>query len=103
MSYMKELTDYWTYYFDWRKTERDINKYENFIATIDGIRIHFLHIKGKGENRVPLILTHGWPYSFLEMMKLIPLLTENEKMSFDLVSPFDARLWFLRKDNKTWL
>jgi pimeloyl-ACP methyl ester carboxylesterase len=87
MSYMKELTDYWTYYFDWRKTERDINKYENFIATIDGYRIHFLHIKGKGENRVPLILTHGWPYSFFEMMKLIPLLSESEKMSFDLVVP----------------
>jgi pimeloyl-ACP methyl ester carboxylesterase len=87
LSYMKELTDYWTYYFDWRKTERDINKYENYIATIDGIRIHFLHIKGKGDNRVPLILTHGWPYSFLEMLKLIPLLEESDKMSFDLIIP----------------
>lgn len=87
LSYMKELSDYWTWYFDWRKTEREINSYANYIAQIDGYNIHFLHIKGKGEKTFPLILTHGWPYSFLEMMKLIPLLTENEKQSFDLVIP----------------
>jgi pimeloyl-ACP methyl ester carboxylesterase len=85
--YMKELTNYWRTYFDWRKTEREINKYSNFIAVIDGYKIHFLHIKGKGEKSIPLIITHGWPSSFLEMMKLIPLLTENEKTSFDLVIP----------------
>jgi pimeloyl-ACP methyl ester carboxylesterase len=87
MRYMKELVDYWLYYFDWRRTEREINKYPNFIATIDDCRIHFLHIKGTGENPVPLILTHGWPYSFLEMMKLIPLLQADETMSFDLIIP----------------
>jgi pimeloyl-ACP methyl ester carboxylesterase len=87
LSYMKELSDYWTWYFDWRKTEREINSYPNYIAQIDGYNIHFLHIKGKGEKPFPLIITHGWPYSFLEMMKLIPLLTENEKQSFDLVIP----------------
>lgn len=87
LSYMKELSDYWIWYFDWRKTEREINSYPNYIAQIDGYNIHFLHIKGKGENPFPLIITHGWPYSFLEMMKLIPLLTENEKQSFDLVIP----------------
>lgn len=87
LSYMKELSDYWTWYFDWRKTEREINSYTNYIAQIDGYNIHFLHIKGKGEKPFPLIMTHGWPYSFLEMMKLIPLLTENEKQSFDLVIP----------------
>jgi pimeloyl-ACP methyl ester carboxylesterase len=87
LSYMKELSDYWTWYFDWRKTEREINSYGNYIAQIDGYNIHFLHIKGKGEKPFPLIITHGWPYSFLEMMKLIPLLTENTKQSFDLVIP----------------
>jgi pimeloyl-ACP methyl ester carboxylesterase len=87
LSYMKELADYWSTYFDWRRTESDINRYNNFIAEIDGYRVHFLHIKGKGERSFPLILTHGWPYSFLEMMKLIPLLTENSEMSFDLVIP----------------
>ena len=87
LSYMKELTDYWVNYFDWRKTECEINKYGNYIAQIDGYNIHFLHIKGKGEKPVPIILTHGWPSSFLEMLKIIPLLTENENMSFDLIIP----------------
>ncbi len=87
LNYMKELSDYWLNYFDWRKTESEINKYGNFIATIDEYKIHFLHIKGKGVKSIPLIITHGWPTSFLEMMKLIPLLTENKDHSFDLVIP----------------
>jgi pimeloyl-ACP methyl ester carboxylesterase len=87
LSYMKELADYWLNSFDWRKEERKINSYPNFIAVIDGHEIHFLHIKGKGKKSIPLIITHGWPGSFLEMMKLIPLLTTGENVSFDLVIP----------------
>jgi pimeloyl-ACP methyl ester carboxylesterase len=87
LSYMKELSDYWITYFNWRKTESEINNYGNYIAVIDGYKIHYLHIKGKGEKPLPLIITHGWPYSFMEMFKLIPLLTENNDMSFDLVIP----------------
>jgi pimeloyl-ACP methyl ester carboxylesterase len=87
LSFMKELTDYWKTYFDWRKTESEINKFGNYIANIDGYKIHFLHIKGKGAKSIPLIITHGWPSSFLEMMKIIPLLTENPELSFDLVIP----------------
>jgi pimeloyl-ACP methyl ester carboxylesterase len=87
LGYMKELHAYWTNYFSWRNTESEINRYGNFIANIDGYKIHFLHIKGKGEKSFPLIITHGWPYSFLEMMKLIPLLAENKNISFDLVIP----------------
>jgi len=87
LTYMKELTDYWTNYFNWRKTEDDINRYNNFIAQIDGYKIHFLHIKGKGVKTTPVIITHGWPSSFLEMLKIIPLLTENNDLSFDLVIP----------------
>jgi len=87
LSYMKELADYWLNKFDWRKTEKEINAYPNFISEIDGYKIHFLHIKGKGKKSVPLIITHGWPGSFLEMMKLIPFLTNNSGFSFDLVIP----------------
>ena len=87
LSYMKELTGYWADCFDWRKTEKQINAYPNFLADINGIQIHFLHIKGKGKKSVPLLITHGWPGSFLEMMKLIPLLTEEKELSFDLVIP----------------
>lgn len=70
LSYMKELTKYWQDRFDWRKVETEINSYPNFMADIDGHQIHFMHIKGKGKRSVPLIITHGWPGSFLEMMNL---------------------------------
>ncbi|HYV91855.1 MAG TPA: epoxide hydrolase [Chitinophagales bacterium] len=87
LSYMKELAQYWQNIFDWRKTENEINAYPNFIAEIDGYKIHFLHIKGTGRKKFPLIITHGWPGSFLEMMELIPLLTGNNEFDFDLVIP----------------
>lgn len=87
LSYMKELAEYWLTRFDWRKTENEINAYPNFVAEIDGYRIHFLHIKGRGKKSIPLITMHGWPGSFLEMMKLIPLLTNNDELTFDLVVP----------------
>jgi pimeloyl-ACP methyl ester carboxylesterase len=87
LSYMKELAEYWLTKFDWRKTESEINAYPNFVAEIDGHKIHFLHIKGTGKKSIPLIALHGWPGSFLEMMKLIPLLTHNVEPTFDLVIP----------------
>ena len=87
LSYMKELTAYWQHTFDWRSVETEINSYPNFLADIDGHQVHFMHIKGKGKQSVPLMITHGWPGSFLEMMKLIPLLTEDADFSFDLVIP----------------
>lgn len=87
LSYMKELTSYWQHKFDWRKVEAEINSYPNFMADIEGHQIHFIHVKGKGKRSVPLIITHGWPGSFLEMMKLIPLLTQDPHFSFDLVIP----------------
>jgi pimeloyl-ACP methyl ester carboxylesterase len=87
LSYMKELTDYWLNKFDWRKIENEINAYPNFIDDIDGHKIHFMHIQGKGKKSIPLIITHGWPGSFLEMLKLIPLLTTDLGFSFDLVIP----------------
>jgi pimeloyl-ACP methyl ester carboxylesterase len=86
-AYLKVLSDYWLNGFDWRKTEAEINSYPNFIANIKGYNIHFLHIKGKGEKSIPLIITHGWPGSFLEMIKLIEPLTADTKISFDLVIP----------------
>lgn len=100
LTYMKELTDYWTNYFNWRKTEDDINRYSNFIAQIDGYKIHFLHIKGKGEKATPVIITHGWPSSFLEMLKIIPLLTENNDLTFDLVIPSMMGYGFSQKVNQ---
>jgi pimeloyl-ACP methyl ester carboxylesterase len=85
--YMKELADFWLNVYDWRKTESEINSHPNYIATIDGFKIHFQHIKGTGQRNIPLIMTHGWPSSFLEMKKLIPLLTQSSPLAFDLVIP----------------
>ena len=100
LSYMKELAGYWLNQSDWRKTEDEINQYPNFIAEIEGFKIHFLLIKGKGKRSIPLIITHGWPGSFLEMMKLIPLLTTNDELSFDLVIPSIPGFGFSQKMNE---
>jgi pimeloyl-ACP methyl ester carboxylesterase len=99
LSYIKELADYWVHKFDWRKIENEINRYPNYIIEIDGVKIHFLHIKGSGKISVPLIITHGWPGSFLEMTKLIPLLTTNSEFSFDLIIPSVIGFGFSQKMN----
>jgi pimeloyl-ACP methyl ester carboxylesterase len=97
LSYIRELTDYWLNRFDWRKAEDEINQYPNYVADVDGTKIHFLHIKGSGKISVPLIITHGWPGSFLEMIKLIPLLTKNAECSFDLIIPSIPGFGFSQK------
>lgn len=85
--FLQELATYWSEQFDWRKVEAEVNAYPNFTAVIDGYSIHFLHVKGRGRTTVPLLITHGWPGSFLEMRKLIPLLTAAGDFSFDVVIP----------------
>ena len=97
LSYIKELIQFWQNNFVWRDVETEINSYPNFIAEIDGYNIHFLHIKGKGKDRIPIIITHGWPGSFLEMMKLIPVLSDNSEQSFDLVIPSIIGFGFSQK------
>ena len=93
LSYMKELVDYWQGGFDWRAQEDAINSYAHFRAGVDGLGIHFIHERGRGANPMPLIVTHGWPGSFYEMLKIIPLLTDpaghggDANDSFDVVVP----------------
>jgi len=99
LSYMKELADYWLGEFDWRKVEDKINQYPNYMAEIDGIKVHFLHIKGKGKTSVPLIITHGWPGSFMEMSKIIDPLTTDPEFSFDLIIPSIPGFGFSQKIN----
>lgn len=87
LSYMKELADYWLKRFDWRKVESEINAYPNAVFEIAGSEVHFLQIRGQGKSPLPLMLIHGWPGSFLEMMKLVPLLMQNHERAFDLIVP----------------
>ena len=84
--YLKELAQYWQNDYDWRKQEEALNKLPQFTTEIDGVTIHFIHVKGNGKNRKPLLLVHGWPDSFYRFYKMIPLLTEHDN-SFDLVIP----------------
>ncbi|SFR82743.1 epoxide hydrolase family protein [Maribacter stanieri] len=97
LSYIKELADYWLEEFDWRIIEKEINSFPNFIADVDGNQIHFLHIKSNKKNAIPIIITHGWPGSFLEMLKIIPHLTESEESPFDLVVPSIIGFGFSKK------
>src|SRR5262252_6089668 len=96
LSYVKELTNYWLNSFDWRNTEKEITRYPNYMATIGGVKIHFLHIKSEDKNAIPVIITHGWPGSFLEMMKLIPILMRS-KVPFDLIIPSIPGFGFSQK------
>lgn len=74
--YLKKLTDYWLHKFDWRKAEAELNKYDQYMAEIDGQNIHFFHVKSKEASALPLMLLHGWPSSNIEFVKLIDQLTD---------------------------
>ena len=90
MDYLKELVDYWQYSYDWRTQEAQLNQFAQFYADIDGSRLHFLHVRGKGSNPVPLLLIHGWPDSFYRFHKLIPLLTDPESVGGNPLDSFDV-------------
>ena len=86
-AFLQELAAHWADGFDWRAVEAESNAFPNFTTDVDGCRVHFLHVRGRGPNPVPLLLTHGWPGSFLEMLRLVPLLTAAGPVSFDVVIP----------------
>jgi hypothetical protein len=71
-SYLRELSDYWRGEFDWRAQDTSINAFAHFRTEIDGLGIHFVHERGKGQNPLPLLITHGWPSTFYQMLKIIP-------------------------------
>src|SRR3954470_21093971 len=66
---MKALAHYWATEYDWRKVEARLNSYPNFITKIDGLDIHFIHVRSKHKNALPIIITHGWPGSIIEQLK----------------------------------
>lgn len=90
LAFMKRLADHWLHRFDWRAQEARLNRLPHFKATIDGLDIHFIHQQGKGPNPLPLILTHGWPGSFIEMEHILPLLTDPAAHGGDPADAFDV-------------
>ena len=72
---VKQVLQHWQTKYDWRKVEARLNAVPNFITEIDGLDIHFIHVRSKHENALPLIVTHGWPGSIIEQLKIIDPLT----------------------------
>ena len=90
LDYLKELVGYWQNQYDWRAQEAKLNQFAQFRAEIDGVGIHFIHERGKGSNPLPIVITHGWPGSFFEIMKLVPLLTDPASYGGDPADSFDV-------------
>jgi pimeloyl-ACP methyl ester carboxylesterase len=76
LEYLRSLLATWAGEFDWRQQERDLNRLAHFRALIDGLWIHFVHERGNGPTPLPIVLTHGFPSSFVEHLDLLPLLTD---------------------------
>jgi pimeloyl-ACP methyl ester carboxylesterase len=90
LAYMRELIAYWREGFDWRARERAINAFAHFRAVVGGLGVHFIHERGRGPAPIPLLITHGWPSSFTEMLELIPLLTDPAGHGADPLDSFDV-------------
>jgi pimeloyl-ACP methyl ester carboxylesterase len=73
---LRELARYWATDYDWRKAEARLNAYPQFVTRIDGVDIHFIHVRSRHENALPLIMTHGWPGSVMELLETIGPLTD---------------------------
>jgi epoxide hydrolase len=118
LGYVKELAEYWASAYDWRQHEARINAFPQFTTTIDGQRIHFLHVRSPEPDATPLIMTHGWPGSIVEFLGIIDPLTDprahggDPADAFHLVIPsvpgfgFSGhttdRGWNLRRIAKAW-
>jgi pimeloyl-ACP methyl ester carboxylesterase len=93
LSYLKELVDYWRTRFDWRAVEARLAAFHHFRTSVDGLGVHFLHERGVGPKPMPLLISHGWPGSVLEFVKIIGPLTDpashggDPADAFDLVAP----------------
>jgi pimeloyl-ACP methyl ester carboxylesterase len=104
---MKKLADYWATEHDWRKCEERLNAYPHFITEIDGLDIHFIHARSKHEDALPLIITHGWPGSVVEQLKVIGPLTDptahggEASDAFHVVVPSMPGYGFSGKPNTT--
>lgn len=86
--YMKELIDYWQTSYDWRKQENQLNEFPQFLTTIDGTNVHFIHVRSPEPDALPLILTHGWPGSIVEFLDVIAPLTDPRSHVGDSADAF---------------
>ena len=93
LGYVQEIKEYWQHQYDWRRAEARINAFEQFVTTIDGVDIHFLHVRSPEADALPLIMTHGWPGSIVEFLKVIAPLADpvshggDAKDAFHVICP----------------
>jgi pimeloyl-ACP methyl ester carboxylesterase len=90
VAYLRESLTYWRDEFDWRAQEARLNAVPQFVARIGDQDVHFVHVRGRGPKPMPLIITHGWPGSFIEMLDVIPRLTDPERFGGDAHDAFDV-------------
>ncbi|OOG61849.1 multidrug MFS transporter [Sinorhizobium sp. A49] len=104
---LKDLADYWRSSYDWRQAERRLNAVPQFLTEIDGLDIHFIHVRSRHQNALPLIMTHGWPGSVFELLKVIGPLTDptahggKAEDAFHLVLPSIPGFGFSGKPTTT--
>ena len=107
LAQIQVLVNYWGTNYDWRKTQDKLNKLPNFITNIDGLDIHFIQVKSKHKNALPIIFTHGWPGSFFELLKTIDPLTNptayggKAEDAFDVIIPSMPGYGFSEKPKDT--
>ena len=87
---MRELARYWQTDYDWRKVEARLNTLPQFTTTIDGLDIHFIHVRSKNPSALPVIITHGWPGSIIEQLKIIDRLTNPTAHGGSVSDAFDV-------------
>ena len=90
LAYMRELCDHWATGYDWRATEARLNTFPQFVTEIDGLDIHFLHVRSPHPGALPIVLTHGWPGSVVEFVKAIGPLTDPVAHGGDPADAFDV-------------
>ena len=83
LGYLRQVLAFWADEFDWRAQERKLNELEHFRVELDGVRIHFVHQRARRGRGVPLVLTNGWPSTFVELLPLVPLLTDPTTHAID--------------------
>ncbi len=87
---IQKLASYWANNYDWRRAEAKLNSYPQFVTNIDGVDIHFIHVKSKEKKALPIIVTHGWPGSIIEQLKIIDPLTNPTAFGGTAADAFDV-------------
>ncbi len=106
LTYLRQVLAYWADEFDWRARQRELNAFNQFRAELDGVHIHFVHERAPRGRGIPLILTHGWPSTFVELLPLVPFLTDPKAHdvagpAFDVVIPSLPGYGFSKRPSRT--